>query len=142
MVKSNTATAFKFVKFKVSSFSFDEPQKPNTKYDIEFKPKGRFDETTGKFILTLSFRAVDKENADSVIIKVKSVSEFLFDKPCLLSDLPPYFYTNSIPIVFPYLRAFISTLTLQANSNVMMLGLINFTNMAKPLQENTETENS
>ncbi|KFF17342.1 protein-export chaperone SecB [Flavobacterium hydatis] len=142
MIKGNTTTAFKFVKFRVSNFSFDEPEKENDGYDIKFSPKGKYNENEGSYELTVNFKAYDKQNSKKLIINVNSVSHFKFEKPCKFDQLPSHFFTNSIPIIFPYLRAFVSTLTLQANSRILMLGLINFTNMAEPLKENTEIINN
>ncbi|TBX64775.1 hypothetical protein EZL74_12870 [Flavobacterium silvisoli] len=137
MVKAELTKAFNFKNFKVSKFSYDEPETENTDFDMEFQPKGRYNEKTGLFELYLTFIALDKISGNK-IIKVKSVAEFIFDKPYLFIELPEYFFTNSIAIMFPYVRAFISTLTLQANANVLMLGLIKFGNVAEPLKENTE----
>lgn len=53
-----------------------------------------------------------------------------------IEDIPTYFYANSIAIVFPYLRAFISSLTIQANLKPMILPTMNLTSLSSPLKEN------
>lgn len=137
MIKAEQTTAFNFRDFRVSKFSYEETGNENDELDMEFQPKGKYFEKTGIFELLLTFTALDKLTGNR-IIKVKSVAEFIFDKPYKFVELPAYFFTNSIPIMFPYVRAFISTMTLQANGNVLMLGLIKFGNIAEPLKENTE----
>jgi preprotein translocase subunit SecB len=137
MIKANDSTAFKFLKFRVSSFSFNEPGKNHSGFDIEFSPAGVYNEKTGQFDVMINFKANDKADTNRTLIDVSAVAEFKFDGPIKKDDIPSFFYANSIAVAFPYIRAFISTLTMQANSNVLMLGLINFTNMAEPLKEKT-----
>ena len=137
MIKAEQTQAFNFKNFRVSKFSYEETGNEQDEVDMIFQPKGRYYEKTGVFELVLTFIAEDKSTGNK-IIKVKSVAEFIFDKPYAFLELPAYFFTNSIPIMFPYVRAFISTLTLQANANILMLGLIKFGNIAEPLKENTE----
>jgi preprotein translocase subunit SecB len=141
MISTEPTIAFKFKNFRVSKFSFEESEEQNVDLEMGFHPSGIYDQTTGLYQLFFTFTASEKAT-NKKVIKVKSVSEFLFDKPYSFEEIPSFFFTNSIPIVFPYMRAFISTLTLQANANVLMLGLIKFTNAAEPLRENTEVINS
>ncbi|MBK7039827.1 MAG: protein-export chaperone SecB [Bacteroidetes bacterium] len=54
-----------------------------------------------------------------------------------LVEIPTFFYKNCIAIIFPYLRAFLSTLTLQANVKPLILPLMNLSGLEKPLIENT-----
>jgi preprotein translocase subunit SecB len=137
MIKANDKTAFKFSKFRVSKFSFSEPDNDHTGYDMEFQPSGIYNTKTGQFDVLINFKANDKNNTDKVIIDINVIAEFKFDSVITQEEIPTFFYTNSIAVAFPYIRAFISTLTMQANSNVLMLGLINFTGMADPLRDNT-----
>lgn len=44
-----------------------------------------------------------------------------------LDDIPEYFYANSIAILFPYIRVFVSTVTLQANIKPIVLQHITIT---------------
>jgi preprotein translocase subunit SecB len=137
MIKAEQNKAFTFSKFRVSKFSYEETGKYNDDLEIEFEPKGKYNTQAGLYELYLTFSAIDKESGKSVM-NIESIAEFLFDKPYTFEELPPYFFANSIPILFPYLRAFVSAFTLQANANVVMLGLIKFSNVAEPLKDNTE----
>ncbi len=137
MIKAEQTKAFNFRNFRVSKFSYEETGNETDDLEMEFQPKGKYFQETGKYELTLTFIATEKGTLKR-IIKVRSIAEFIFDEPYQFSELPSFFFTNSIPIMFPYVRAFISTLTMQANANVLMLGLIKFGNVAEPLKENTE----
>jgi len=138
MVKANDKTAFNFKKFRVSNFSFNEAGPDHKGYDINFAPSGKYNEATGVFEVLLDFRATEADKEDEKIMNITSIAEFQMNPVCKFSDIPDHFFTNAIPIFFPYVRAFVSTLTLQANAKVIMLGLIKFTNVAEPLKQNTE----
>ena len=68
---------------------------------------------------------------------VNCVAWFEFQDVERIEDIPDYFYANSIAILFPYVRAFVSTLTLQANVPPMVLPTLNLFPLQKILQENT-----
>jgi preprotein translocase subunit SecB len=140
MIKSENAAGFKFVKYRIPKFSFEETKINNPEFDMSFNPSGIYNENTGIYELTLNFESREKESKN-LVIEVCGVAEFKFDKPYKFNELPPHFFVSVAPIFFPYLRAFISTLTLQANTNVLVLGLINFTTMAEPLKANTKIVN-
>lgn len=130
--------AFNLVKFSVTSFSYTKSKKAqNNPLKLIFDPSGKYFPKVGKFDLSINFIGYEENNKRSPVLKMECIAEFRFPLNLALEEIQPYFYANSIAIVFPYLRAFISTLTMQANSGVIMLGLINFTNMAQPLKENT-----
>ena len=129
--------SFSFKEFKVPSFSYEDSGSKETELNLSFKPRGEFNSEKREFYLTIEFTGFEDGKEESPIIKVKGVSEFKFSEDLDFEDIPAYFYSNSIAIVFPYLRAFISTLTLQSNTGVIMLGLLNFTEMGATLKENT-----
>lgn len=77
----------------------------------------------------------------SVKANVDVVGYFQFDNDCEDQELSSYFYVNAPAILFPYVRAYIATLsTLSGLSNPIMLPTMNFTKFAKQLQENTEVK--
>jgi preprotein translocase subunit SecB len=64
---------------------------------------------------------------------------FSFDQDLELKDIPDYFYRNSLGIIYPYLRAFVSTITFQANLKPpMILPLFNLTELERSFRENVE----
>jgi preprotein translocase subunit SecB len=129
--------AFKFSKFKVPKFSYDESSNQDVELSLSFNPSGIYYKSEGRFELTVSFIGVEVEADNKKIIEVQGLAQFNFSECIDFSEIPDYFYTNSIPIFFPYLRSFVSTLTMQANTGVIMLGLLNFSSMAKVLVKNT-----
>ncbi|MGH1387518.1 hypothetical protein [Kordia sp.] len=129
--------SFSFKEFMVPNFSYSSSDKEDLELKLNFDPKGRYHKDQGIFELVIEFTGTDGKH-DEQIVKVTSVAFFEFSKDLDSKDIPVYFYSNSIAIVFPYIRAFISNLTLQANAGgVIMLGLLNFSKMGTILKENT-----
>ena len=54
-----------------------------------------------------------------------------------LEEIPGFFYPNSLAIIFPYVRAFVSTITLQANVHPVMLPTLNLIGLTEELRSNT-----
>jgi len=129
--------AFTFEEFKVPQFSYNEANNVSSNIKIGFIPKGEYSASTGIFHLELNFITHESEQEDNIIFELRSIGKFKFEAPIDLQEIPPYFYKNAIAIMFPYLRAFISTLTLQANTKLLRLGLMNLSNLERPLMENT-----
>ncbi|MFC4723034.1 hypothetical protein ACFO5O_11930 [Geojedonia litorea] len=132
--------SFSFKAFRVPNFSYNDSENQEPELILDFNPTGKFNSKSGVFFLTLEFKGFEKGKENNPIIQIKSISEFKFSKPLNSEEIPIYFFSNSIAIVFPYLRAFISNLTLQSNTGVMMLGLMNFTGMGDDLKRNTSFE--
>lgn len=135
MIEAQKA-AFKLEKFKIPNFSYTESNSPDI--SIIFTPSGKYFQNKGVFELKLDFLGVEAANKDKATITVSCIAYFKFEEPIAFSDIPKYFYINSIAIVFPYLRSFVSTLTLQANTGLMILGLFNLSNLEDELKGNTE----
>lgn len=139
MVEAKSA-AFGFKSFKIPHFSYNESEDPEALVKLDFKPSGKYREKEGIFELQLELSGFEDSETANQIIHLVCVADFEFEEELLLSEIPDYFYTNAIAIVFPYIRSFISTLTLQANSPLLILGLMNLTNLEVPLRKNTISE--
>ncbi|MFL0684030.1 MAG: hypothetical protein ACJLTB_12540 [Algoriphagus aquaeductus] len=131
--------AFSFKGYQVRSFSYAEPVNPKIdSLSIDFDPSGTFSKSTGIFEVKFNFKAfLTEKNNNYDVVTASLFTEFQFEANLNLGDIPPYFYRNSIAIVFPYLRAFISNLTLQANVKPIILPILNLTDLEEPLRKNT-----
>ncbi len=108
------------------------------KINIDFLPSGVYHKEKGLFELSFVFVAWAANNTpDNYTVKVKCKAEFQFKEILDIKDIPPFFYPNSIAILFPYVRAFVSTLTLQANVQPMLLPTINLSPLQEKLRNNT-----
>jgi preprotein translocase subunit SecB len=131
--------SFSFKGYQVRSFSYAEPVNPKIdSLSIDFDPSGTFSKGSGIFEVKFNFKAFIKEGDQSQdVITAILYTAFQFEGKLGLSDVPSYFYRNSIAIVFPYLRAFISNLTLQANVKPIILPILNLSDLEEPLRKNT-----
>ncbi|MCI5715829.1 MAG: protein-export chaperone SecB [Bacteroidales bacterium] len=112
----------------------------NPDIDITFSASGKFNSVSNVFEVRFGFSSrltIDKERE---IISVDSIARFTFSTPMQLENIPDYFYSNSIAILFPYMRAFISTISLQANVSPLILPTLNMTKLGETLKENSFQE--
>ena len=131
--------SFSFRGYQVKSFSYAEPTNPKIdSLSIEFDLSGTFSKNSGIFEVKFNFKAFIKDGDNSSdVIKASLFTEFQFEGNLNLADIPPYFYRNSIAIVFPYLRGFISNVTLQASMKPVILPILNLSDLEEPLRKNT-----
>ena len=109
--------------------------------NLQFYPEGLFDSDNHQYHLHLSFRAINDNSEKDVIVQLESMALFqMEDTVTKLEEIPTYFFANSIAIVFPYLRAFVSTLTLQSNAKPMVLPTMNLSSLEAELRRNTQTK--
>ncbi len=73
------------------------------------------------------------------MIKIIVEATFNFPESPGFADLSPYFYQNSIAIIFPYIRAFATALTAMANVNPIILPTMNLSSLEEPLKQNTKS---
>ena len=135
-MKGIKKAAFGFNTYRILEYSFRQNTEEDSKVTLQFDPAGEFDPSTGRFRLYFNFNAFNKTE-ELPLISAKMEAIFEFTAVNTLEELPDYFFLNSIAIVFPYMRSFISTMTLQSNGDVMILDLLNMTSLKEVLQEKT-----
>ena len=109
--------------------------------NLQFYPEGLFDTDNHQYHLHLSFRAINDNSEKDVIVQLESMALYqMEDTVTKLEEIRTYFFANSIAIVFPYLRAFVSTLTLQSNVKPMVLPTMNLSSLETELRRNTQTK--
>lgn len=103
---------------------------------INIIPSGTYNPTNGQYDLSFVFHAL-RQNDNQAFITILCKARFAFKEPVLFEEIPDYFYLNSIAILFPYVRAFVSIITLQANINPLMLPTMNLASLQETLKNNT-----
>lgn len=132
--------------FKIADFYFEKVFLQNTKEQIEgleldFDPSGIFHSDTKIFELKIVFKAFDKEKGiKNPQVSIDFVSTFSFTNVDEIKEIPDFFYRNAIAIVFPYIRAFISNLTLLSNSKLLILPTMNMAKLEVPLRDKTQAK--
>ena len=102
---------------------------------IAFAVSGLVKRVENLFILNLSIKI--KNNENNVNIEVDTIAIFLFERVENVEDISGFFYNNSSAILFPYIRAYISTLTNLSGNRSITLPTMNLTNLADELRANT-----
>ncbi|MBR6250728.1 MAG: protein-export chaperone SecB [Bacteroidales bacterium] len=122
-------------KFTRASFDFVSLNKEGA-WNINIEPSGIYDEAHHTYKLTFDF---DAKIGEQTSLSVKCVANYEFERSLENNEIPEYFYANSIAIVFPYIRAFISTITLQANMPALVMPTYNLSSLKEKLRDNTRT---
>ena len=102
---------------------------------IAFAVSGLVKRVENLFILNLSVKI--KNNESNLKIEVDTIANFLFERVENVEDISGFFYNNSSAILFPYIRAYISTLTNLSGNRSITLPTMNLTNLADELRANT-----
>ncbi len=141
MKKKVTPAAFSLNNFKFTSFSFDynlAPQGENL--NVDFVPSGIFSVKKKRYELKIDFFAFDENKSkNDAFIKVSLSAFFKFRDVASVEEIPNFFYKNSIAIVYPYIRAFVSNISLQSNSGTLILPTLNLSSLEDDLIKNTTT---
>lgn len=131
---------FSLEDYRFEKVWIDFTRKQSDEIEIGFRPTGKFHSDSAIFILNFSFIAHNGD-INNPFIKVDCLATYRFQEKINFQDIPPYFYQNSIAILFPYIRAFVSTVTLQANIGPILLPTMNLSELESPLRDNTSEIN-
>lgn len=129
--------AFKLDSYHFTKASLDFGIPHEAELNISFTPKGRFFAKEARYELDFDVTVECKETGTDVI-NVSCEAFFTFDDNISKNDIPDYFYPNSLAIIFPYVRAFVSTISLQANVQPVVLPTINLMGLTDSLKNKTE----
>jgi preprotein translocase subunit SecB len=114
---------------------------PLNEISIEFIPSGVFKIQEKTFDLKLVFLAFGEENKENNnFIELELLANFEFYDVNKLEEIPEYFYTNAIAIVYPYIRAFLTSIVFQANlKRKILLPIMNLSDLGETLKVNIST---
>lgn len=128
--------------FSIENYVFDKvfidlDNKNGEEVSLDFDPSGVFCKDKSTYELTFNFKTYSKDK-EVPFVHIRCTGVFKFQNVKSLEEIPSYFYMNSIALLFPYLRAFISIVTIQANIVPLILPTLNLTSLATPLKEKTK----
>lgn len=109
----------------------------NNNLKLSIEPYGTFSKKERSFLLNFNFTACSEEDMEHPCVEILCMGEFTFKEISSIEEIPSYFYANSIAILFPYIRAFISTVTLQANYQPIVLPTMNLSTLSNILKDRT-----
>lgn len=123
---------FQFKGFKIKKSLIDINNNDDLDLSIKFNPSGILDKKESTFILNLGIIIKD---SDKLNIEILSESFFKYSN---ISDdkLSNFLYLNAPAIIFPYLRAYISSLTALSGINPITLPTLNLSGLKSELESN------
>ncbi|WP_316778447.1 protein-export chaperone SecB [Pedobacter antarcticus] len=133
-MKKNKASGFKLDSFTVVNFNIERKPIKQTKGEIDIEPSGVIDRKSKNFSLILNVKVKDKN--DSFNLSLTSIGSFLFRDDMTSKELSNYFLTNAPAIIFPYVRAYISSVTALSGLAAVNLPVMNLSNLRDELSKN------
>lgn len=123
---------FQFDGFKIKKSLIDINNNNDLDLSIQFNPSGILDKKASTFILNLG---VVIKDSDKLNIEISSESFFNY------SNIPDeklgnFLYLNAPAIMFPYLRAYISSITALSGINPITLPTLNLSSLKNELESN------
>jgi preprotein translocase subunit SecB len=133
--------AFQLEKYLFNKVSIDLENKSSQDMRVEFNPSGIYNQSQSLYELKFAFKAFFEEKGpENPYVMIECIGYFKFEDVQSVEQIPSFFYRNAIAILFPYLRAFVSTVSLQANVAPVVLPTLNLSDLEQPLKENTVTQ--
>ncbi len=116
---------FRFLGYKIlkSMVEIKNEDHLNQKMNIEFNGKNIIDNDNHKFNLQLDSRITNEDN--SIVIEIVILGLFEFDRDLTEGQKESFFDTNAPAILFPYVRAYVGTLTSLSGIKPIVLPTIN-----------------
>ena len=128
---------FQFKGFKIVRSLIEQNDiEPSKEISLGFDPKGLVNKERANFQLNLGVKVEDKNKAFN--IEIQAVAHYSFNNEISLNKLNNYFYTNAPALLFPYIRAYISTITNLSGLNPINLPTLNLISLGANLKENTK----
>ena len=128
--------AFSIVNYQFDKVNIDLEHQQTDELNLGFETKGVFINDSKKFELIFVVQ-VKNDNAPNPFISIRCKGLFKFENISSFEEIPDFFYRNSIAILFPYVRAYLSLVTTQANIPGIILPTMNLSNLEGELRENT-----
>lgn len=137
-MENTKRASFAIEKYYFDQVHIDMNNRSGDELFVDFQPSGIFNKKDKKYFLTFKFSALSSNQKDTKpFVEINCVGVFNFKEVGSLEDIPEFFYRNSIAILFPFIRAYVSMVTNQANIRSIMLPTLNLSSLEKPLREHT-----
>lgn len=116
--------AFSIINYHFDKVNIDLDNKRSDNLSLGFDTSGIY--TVDSKIFELIFIVqVKTEDGEKPFISIRCRGSFKFDSLSSFDEIPDFFYRNSIAILFPYVRAYLSLVTTQANIPGVILPTLN-----------------
>ncbi len=128
--------AFSIINYQFDKVTIDLSNHKSNELSLSFNTSGTFNCYDSIYELVFLVNVTHKE-IENPFISVQCKGAFKFENVTTLEEIPDYFYRNCIAILFPYVRAYVSLVTTQANVPGVILPTLNLSNLEDDLKKNT-----
>lgn len=128
--------AFSIVSYQFDKVNIDLEHQQTDELNLNFDTKGVYINDSKNFELIFVVQ-VKNDNEPNPFITLRCKGLFKFENINSFEEIPDFFYRNSIAILFPYVRAYLSLVTTQANVPGIILPTMNLSNLEGELRKNT-----
>ena len=133
--------AFQLEKYLFNKVNINLENKTDKDMLVDFNPSGIYNREKSQYDLKFTFKAFFEDKGPEMpYVLIECIGFYKFDEINSIEQIPTFFYRNAIAILFPYLRAFVSMVTLQANVAPIVLPTLNLSDLEQPLKDNTVTQ--
>ena len=129
-------STFQFIEYFIRKSVFIRRSVDNVKkeYSINIKPNGVLNNSNKQFQLGLDIEIIDKE--EETLLNVEIIGLFKYTGE--FEDVKSFLILNAPAILFPYLRAYISTLTTLSGLDTYTLPTMNLSSLKDEIFQNIE----
>lgn len=131
--------AFSIINYQFDRVQIDLNNHKSKDLLLAFETKGLYDNENSTFELQFVVNVANKE-VENPFVEISCKGIFKFENVSSFEEIPDFFYRNSIAILFPYVRAYLSLVTTQANVPGIILPTLNLSNLETELKTNTTTK--
>jgi len=128
--------AFSFKNYQFDRVQIDLNNHHNQDLSVSFDTKGTYLSENQNFELRFVVKVANNRE-DEPFVEISCKGIFKFENNTSFEEIPDFFYRNSIAILFPYVRAYLSLVTTQANVPGIILPTLNLSNLETELKKNT-----
>jgi preprotein translocase subunit SecB len=130
--------------FQITSYQFDKViidlnNHTTNELSLSFGTNGIYTNANNTFELHFVVKVANR-GTDAPFAEISCKGNFKFENISSFEQIPEFFYRNSIAILFPYVRAYLSLVTTQANVPGIILPTLNLSNLEAELRTNTITQ--
>lgn len=132
--------AFQLADYQFVKVILDFNEYVNESLDVVFAIDGKFEfdkaNSESNYLIEFEVSVHSGDNKNN-FLSVHCIAKYTLTNVTCIEEIPDFFYQNAIAILFPYIRAYISLITNQANMKPVILPTLNLTKLAGPLKEST-----
>ncbi len=134
-MRNTEQASIQFLNFVVKESHIVFNKAGDYKIDINFNPTGTVIKSLNQFILKIIISITDRNNGFNVNLSTEAVFSYSSETD-VEENIKKLFSVNAPAIVFPYIRAYIASLTALSGMPLLTLPTLNLSQLGELLKKN------